>query len=41
LDAFAIGDGFESWRALKDYWQNERDVDKEFVGVIIFWEAKS
>ena len=38
FDAFAIGDGFESWQALKSYWQNERGVADEFVGVIIFWE---
>jgi hypothetical protein len=39
LDAFAIGDGFESWQALKTYWQVERGIEHEYQGTIIFWEG--
>jgi hypothetical protein len=39
LDAFAIGDGFDDWRALKTYWRNERGVVDEFEGVIVFWDG--
>jgi hypothetical protein len=37
LDAFAVGDGFEDWKALKTYWLVERGVEDKFEGTIIFW----
>jgi hypothetical protein len=39
LDAFAIGDGFADWKALKTYWRVERGYDDGFAGMIILWEA--
>jgi hypothetical protein len=39
LDAFAIGDGFENWAALKNYWRIEHGCTQEFAGTIVFWEG--
>jgi hypothetical protein len=38
LDEFAIGDGFENWAALKNYWRIDRGYTEEFSGSIIFWD---
>jgi hypothetical protein len=42
LDAFAVGDGFESWAALRQFWLVERGCDEfAFKGNIIFWETNN
>jgi hypothetical protein len=39
LDAFAVGDGFENWAALRQFWMVKRAGDFTFTGTIIFWNT--
>lgn len=37
LDTFAERDGFADWAELKQFWKEEHDGVKRFVGVLIEW----
>lgn len=39
LDAFAIGDGFKDWAALRRFWREHHPGVDQFDGEIIFWEV--
>lgn len=39
LDEFAAMDGFENWTAMREFWIEQHDNPRMFVGVLIEWTA--
>jgi hypothetical protein len=39
LDSFAIGDGFDHWDDMWEFWREHHDKPSEFSGLIIKWSA--